>query len=209
MESLPGHTDAIDKREVLRITREDIDSATPLLIKPPPLVITPQDIEKATPFSHKNPRELERRMLGLINADRSLVGESPEAQQPLEWNDQLAETSRRHSRAMVNKQFVDHVGPDGSTPEKRLREAGIIVLRAGENIAFGHLTVEMAERDLMKSPGHRANILDSQFTHVGIGVMFTSDGRLAITQNFATLPKSYLRRLMGLERSYTRRLAKP
>jgi len=51
-----------------------------------------------------------------------------------------------------------------------MKAAGVSYRYAGENLA-GAPTVEMAHNSLMNSPGHRANILNANFTKIGIGVV--------------------------------------
>jgi uncharacterized protein YkwD len=55
---------------------------------------------------------------------------------------------------------------------------------AGENIAYAHGDADQIHRMWMNSSGHRANILNSQFTHIGIGAHRDSQGRLWMTQVF-------------------------
>lgn len=57
---------------------------------------------------------------------------------------------------------------------------------AGENVAFGTVTPEQLVKMWMDSPGHRANILRSSFTHIGIGAVTTSTGRVYGVQVFLT-----------------------
>jgi uncharacterized protein YkwD len=61
----------------------------------------------------------------------------------------------------------------------------------GENITK-HYSIEYALSDLMGSPGHRANLLQPEFTGIGIGIVRGKGGLLYITQNFfrrCTKPK--------------------
>lgn len=57
----------------------------------------------------------------------------------------------------------------------------------GENVAYGNHTPEQLVQRWMASPGHRANILNSGFTHVGVGDVMTSTGRVYAVQVFLTL----------------------
>ncbi|NHM26783.1 hypothetical protein G7K71_07270 [Desulfofundulus sp. TPOSR] len=65
-----------------------------------------------------------------------------------------------------------------------LRAAGVSYRLMGENIA-GNATVERAHYALMQSQGHRANILNPNFTRVGVGVASGSPYGLIITELFA------------------------
>ncbi len=55
---------------------------------------------------------------------------------------------------------------------------------AGENIAYGNVSADQMMTMWMNSPGHRANILNGSFTHIGIGAVKTSDGRWYGVQDF-------------------------
>jgi uncharacterized protein YkwD len=55
---------------------------------------------------------------------------------------------------------------------------------AGENIAYGNVSADQMMTMWMKSPGHRANILNGSFTHIGIGAVKTSSGRWYGVQDF-------------------------
>jgi uncharacterized protein YkwD len=57
----------------------------------------------------------------------------------------------------------------------------------GENIAYGTVTADEMMAMWMGSTGHRANILNASYTHIGVGIARTSTGRVYGTQNFLTL----------------------
>ena len=56
--------------------------------------------------------------------------------------------------------------------------------RVGENIAYGTVSADQMVAMWMRSPGHRANILSSHFTHLGVAAATTATGRTYGTQNF-------------------------
>jgi uncharacterized protein YkwD len=59
--------------------------------------------------------------------------------------------------------------------------------RVGENVGYGNVTPAQLVRMWMDSPGHRANILEPAFTHLGVGAVTTSTGRVYGVQVFLTL----------------------
>ena len=122
--------------------------------------------------------DLEARMLELVNNERATAGLSPLAPDP-----ELTEVARRHSADMFRRGYFAHVTPENRSPFDRIREAHIGFLTAGENLALAP-TVQIAHAGLMKSPGHRANILRSSFGRVGIGIMDGGIHGLMVTQNF-------------------------
>lgn len=128
-------------------------------------------------------RTMEWRMLMLVNQDRKYHSLST-----LTMQNDLRLVARNHSFHMAEQDFFAHVDPSKRDPGDRIREAGITDTTFGENLAkmrgFDHVTDE-AEKALMKSPGHRANILYKDFNCVGIGVIQAKDKTYYFTQNFA------------------------
>lgn len=132
-------------------------------------------------FSVENPQideQAEVEMLRLLNEERVKEG-LPE----LIMDETLREVARKHSIDMFRRGYFSHIDPEGVSPFDRIREGGISFIAAGENLALAQ-TVSIAHKGLMNSPGHRANILHTQFGKVGIGAV--SGGRYGImfTQNF-------------------------
>ena len=72
-------------------------------------------------------------------------------------------------RARESAQSFSHTRPDGSSFSTALTEAGVSYIRSGENIAYGQTTPQQVVQAWMDSAGHRANILDAGFTHIGVG----------------------------------------
>jgi TonB family protein len=138
--------------------------------------------------------DLERQMWALVNQDRldpETAAETGGRAQPLRWNENLAAVARAHSRDMLEQRFFDHVDLEGRTPSARINEAGIPWRASGENIAI-YPTVLGAEGAFMNEPrfqhNHRSNILNANYTDVGIGIVQGANGSLYITQDFvATL----------------------
>jgi len=119
----------------------------------------------------------ERQILDLVNAIRHRY-KLPR----LHWSEKAAQVARQHSRDMKEKQFFDHVSATtGLDPFERLKQAGISYQLAGENIAAGFVDAIEAHESWMNSLGHRRNVLEKGFTHLGVGV-YTD----YYTQNFLT-----------------------
>jgi uncharacterized protein YkwD len=102
----------------------------------------------------------------------------------------LAEAATDYSRAMVRGGFFAHVSPQGSTVAGR--NAAYLgrsrMWRIGENIAYGIgrlATPRQITHAWMHSPGHRANILDSRYQKVGVGIAPSAPG-LHVAQPAAT-----------------------
>ena len=77
-----------------------------------------------------------------------------------------------------------HTRPNGSNFSTALKEQGTSYRTSGENIAWGQKTPEEVVTGWMNSSGHRANILNSKFTSIGVGVYRSSSGRLYWVQLF-------------------------
>jgi uncharacterized protein YkwD len=132
------------------------------------------------------PAAAEKTVWKLLNADRAHAGLPA-----LAWDDKLAAVARGHSADMQAHGFFGHVSPTTGTAADRTRRAGIDALLILENVARAFTPGE-AERGLMNSPGHRANILNRDATHVGVGVVFDPGSReILVTQLFSKPPEPY------------------
>lgn len=119
-------------------------------------------------------------MLTLINNERQLQG-----LEPLTMNSSLSSAARLHSQDMVNRNFFNHVNPDGQTPSDRARNAGYSFMALAENIC-GNPSIDAGHSSLMGSPTHRVNILNSSYKEVGIGIVDGGPYGKMITQLFGT-----------------------
>lgn len=82
----------------------------------------------------------------------------------------LVELARLKSKDLIAQNYFAHQSPTYGSPFEMMQKAGITYYYAGENLA-GAPTVARAHTSLMNSPGHRANILNPNFTHLGIGII--------------------------------------
>ena len=121
----------------------------------------------------------EEQMLELVNKERREAGLSP-----LVMDQSLVEVARKHSYDMWQRKYFAHRNPEGDTPFDRLEEGRVEFRRAGENLALAR-NVRRAHEGLMNSEGHKKNILDPNFTRVGIGVIDGGIYGKMFTQNFA------------------------
>lgn len=123
-------------------------------------------------------KNAEQDMLRLLNAERVRAG-----LKPLVWNEKAAAVARKHSQDMFAKGYFAHENLEGESPFDRMEKGGIVFTVAGENLAYA-ATVELAHNGLMRSPGHRANILEADYGTVGIGVIDGGIYGKMFTQNF-------------------------
>jgi uncharacterized protein YkwD len=94
---------------------------------------------------------------------------------PLTVNPQLIQAAQRHSHDMAVGRFLEHDGTDGSTVMSRTEQAGYVWTTVSENIAAGQATPDSVVVAWMRSPPHRANILEPGVKDVGIGYYLTDD----------------------------------
>ena len=81
----------------------------------------------------------------------------------------LSEAAESHSLDMAQNRFFGHVSSDGDRLADRTRDAGYDSRYVGENIAAGHDTPQQVVDSWMRSPMHRANILNPKFNEIGVG----------------------------------------
>jgi uncharacterized protein YkwD len=104
-------------------------------------------------------------VLALTNAQRSKAG-----CRPLAVDSRLARVAQQHSTDMARRGYFSHTDPGGHTWEQRQVSAGWSANRTGgENIARGPNDARTVMNGWMSSPPHRQNILDCQFTTIGVG----------------------------------------
>ena len=106
----------------------------------------------------------EKKVVELTNAERAKQGLAP-----LTLNTELSKVARTKSEDMKNKNYFDHTSPTYGSPFDMMKSFGISYQAAGENIAMGQKTPEQVVQAWMDSPGHRANIMNSSFTQIGVG----------------------------------------
>lgn len=107
----------------------------------------------------------EQAMLNLINKERAAAG-----LQPLSYDAKLTELARLKAQDMITNNYFSHTSPTYGSPFDMMKKAGVTYRYAGENLA-GAPDVNTAHKNLMNSPGHKANILKPEYTKVGIGVV--------------------------------------
>ena len=92
------------------------------------------------------------------------------------------------SAALVRAKEIEtsfsHTRPNGSKFSTALTEQGVTFKGAGENIAWGQKSPEAVMQAWMNSEGHRANILNKNFTKIGVGYYQNASGRNFWTQLF-------------------------
>ena len=144
----------------------EIKSANPT-IKNYDLIYPGQQINIPTVSSTTTVYETE--VVRIVNQRRAEHGLKPLTQ---DW--QLSRVARYKSQDMKDLGYFSHTSPTYGSPFQMMKSFGISYRTAGENIAKGYASPEAVVNAWMNSPGHRANILNSTYTHIGVG--FVSSG---------------------------------
>lgn len=87
----------------------------------------------------------------------------------LKLNSELNAAAQNHSQDMAVNDYFSHTGKNGSQPWDRAKVVGYEAQTMGENIAAGYNTPEAVVQGWIDSPGHRANLLNSKYTELGVG----------------------------------------
>lgn len=119
--------------------------------------VDPRTLAYATNVSHGG-------LLAGTNQNRSAHGLTQ-----LSLNGQLNAAAQSKANDMAAKDYWSHTSPDGRQPWDFITATGYSYAMAGENLAYGALTSDATVQAWMNSPGHRANILKSEFRQVGFG----------------------------------------
>jgi uncharacterized protein YkwD len=168
------------------------DFDTVQVLDPPPNNPSPAPSPSATPVPpppapgdyQMTPTEAE--VVGLVNIERAKAGcpavnpEPNDRDKPPPYL-KLAKAARLHSEDMAANNYFEH-----RDFAARISAQGYAWSAAGENIAKGQRDPAAVMSSWMASPGHRANILNCGYKHLGVGLAVDSDGSKLWTQDFGT-----------------------
>jgi uncharacterized protein YkwD len=130
--------------------------------------------------------DLERTIFQYTNEVRRRHGVAP-----LTWENSLRDVARAHSADMLARHYFAHKSPEGSTPQQRiLAGCRLKITGTGENIWMGtnqrgdsRQLARIIVDNWMASPGHRSNLLQPEFTDIGVGAA-TNGREVQVTQAF-------------------------
>ncbi|WP_313342091.1 CAP domain-containing protein [Sedimentibacter sp.] len=135
--------------------------------------------EKDTTVSSSN-QSYEQKVVELVNVERQKAGLPA-----LKLDSAISNVARTKSKDMAVNNYFAHQSPTYGSAGDMLTKFGIKWSAWGENIASGQRTPEAVVTAWMNSPGHRANILSSNFGRIGVGYVTNSNGTPYWTQVFA------------------------
>ncbi|MFC5700924.1 CAP domain-containing protein [Cohnella faecalis] len=104
-----------------------------------------------------------QQVVTLVNQERAKAG-----LKPLQSNAKLTAMALDKAKDMYNKNYFDHTSPTYGSPFDMMKTYGISYRYAGENIAKGQRTPQEVMTAWMNSAGHKANILNANFTTIGV-----------------------------------------
>ena len=114
--------------------------------------------------------QFDQRVLDLVNQYRAQNG-----LRPLTLSQKLDRAADKYASRMATGDFFAHNDPNGSTMGSRIQAEGYNYTSAAENIAAGQSTPEMVVQAWINSAGHRANLLNANLTHMGLGYAYLAN----------------------------------
>jgi uncharacterized protein YkwD len=120
----------------------------------------------------------ERQLFVSVNRARQAQGLST-----LKWDEALAVAARRHAGMMAQRGAAEHVFPGEPSIPSRATKTGAHFVSISENVAMGS-DISLIEAEFLKSPNHRANILDTDVDSIGVGVILRA-GQLFAVEDFS------------------------
>ena len=126
----------------------------------------------------------EKQLFDLVNREREKAKLSK-----LEWSDRLAQAALAHSKLLAENRDLSHQFSSEPNLQERIGATGLRFNSVAENVAAAQ-DVDTAHAALMKSTGHRANILHQDYNAIGISIV-ERDHELYVTQDFAHTLVSY------------------
>ena len=118
-------------------------------------------------------------VVNLVNKERKANGLSS-----LSLDSQLAKLAQLKAEDLAKNAYFSHTSPTYGSAFDMMKTYGVSYKTAGENIAKGQKTAESVMDSWMNSSGHRANILKSDYTKIGVGYAKSADGTTYWVQMF-------------------------
>lgn len=144
-----------------QVGTSELISANPQ-IKNPDLIYPGQTV--IIPVLDSTVSAYEQKVIDLVNEIRVQNG-----LKKFTANWELSRVARYKSQDMKDKKYFSHTSPTYGSPFNMIKNFGIPFKTAGENIAYGYSTPQAVVNGWMSSEGHRKNILNPNFTQIGVG----------------------------------------
>ncbi|WP_342601337.1 CAP domain-containing protein [Psychrobacillus sp. FSL H8-0483] len=194
MKELQGAQKSIDTEKVQEYKKPVKTEKAPVVKKPvekekAPIVEKPVAEKPATPVTPPVVKEpvkenneavkvssVIQQVVDLTNQERAKAG-----LKPLQLDTKLTQSAQAKSQDMKDKNYFDHTSPTYGSPFDQMKAFGVTYSSAAENIAMGQRSATEVMNAWMTSPGHKANIMNPSYTHIGVGL---SDSGYYWTQQF-------------------------
>ncbi|HBF8308781.1 TPA: sporulation protein [Clostridioides difficile] len=121
----------------------------------------------------------QKEVVDLVNIERAKAGLNP-----LTLDSSISNVATKKSQDMIDNNYFSHNSPTYGSPFDMLKKFGISYKTAGENIAMGQKTPKEVVNAWMNSEGHRKNIMNPNFSKIGVGVAQKSGSSIYWTQIF-------------------------
>ena len=165
-----------NKKLCKTLAAANVKAQTPTTTTTKPTTTTTNTATTTSTSTNSTTSSYANEVLKLVNAERAKAGLSA-------FTTNTSLTAAANKRAVEIKTSFSHTRPNGSGFQTVLGDYSISYRAAGENIAYGQKTPQAVVTAWMNSPGHRANILNANFSKLGVGV-YQSNGTVYWTQEF-------------------------
>ena len=142
------------------------------------VLITLLTLGSATALSQQKTSDAERQLFNAVNQERKAHGLPS-----LAYDEALANAARRHAQRMAEQETISHQLPGEPSLPSRAKAAGAHFSWLSENVDEGQSATAI-HQSFMKSPQHRANILDGDMDSAGIGVT-ERNGQMFVVEDFS------------------------
>lgn len=149
------------KQEATKVPAQEVKQEAP---KAPTESVTNAEPEKQVTPATSEIDVIEQQVVELTNKERAKY-----SLPALATDKPLMAAAREKSKDMQVNNYFSHTSPTYGSPFDRMKALGISYKTAGENIAKGQTSAAQVVEAWMNSEGHRANILNKDFTHIGVG----------------------------------------
>lgn len=121
----------------------------------------------------------EQQVADLVNKERAAAGLPA-----LTVNGKLSQVAELKAEDMRDKNYFSHTSPTYGSPFDMIKQFGVTYKSAAENIAKGQKSPQSVMNGWMNSQGHRENILNSNYTEIGVGYVTDNNGNTYWVQMF-------------------------
>ncbi|MFJ7972496.1 CAP domain-containing protein [Psychrobacillus sp. NPDC096389] len=162
------------------VTKPVETEKTPVAEKPatPATPVTPPVVKEPVKENNETTQvsSVIQQVVDLTNQERAKAG-----LKALQIDAKLTQSAQAKSQDMKDKNYFSHTSPTYGSPFDQMKSFGVTYRSAAENIAMGQRSAAEVVKAWMESPGHRANIMNPSYTHIGVGL---SDSGYYWTQQF-------------------------